>query len=58
MNLATKEIAALLKVSIEVALKVQSEMSGMGLSFSNCSRREFNATAKEAYAFLKSANQL
>jgi hypothetical protein len=58
MNQATKDIATLLKVSIDVALKVQSEMSGNGLSFSNCSQRQFNAAAREAFAFLKPTNQI
>jgi hypothetical protein len=48
MNIYTKEIAALLKISLEEALKVQTQMSFNGLDFSECSTRTFNKEAKIA----------
>lgn len=48
MNKATRDIMALLKVSAETALKVQSRMDSNGLDFSECSQREFNRAARQA----------
>jgi hypothetical protein len=48
MNIYTKEIAALLKITLEQALKVQTQMSFNGLDFSECSTRTFNKEAKIA----------
>lgn len=44
----TAEIAKLLKISLEAADKVRTQMGVNGLDFSGCSQREFNAAAKEA----------
>jgi hypothetical protein len=48
MNIYTKEIAALLKITIEEALKVQDQMACNGVDFSECSTRTFNKEAKLA----------
>lgn len=48
MNMYTKQIAALLNVSLDVALKVQSQMECNGVDFSECSTRTFNKEAKVA----------
>ena len=48
MNIYTKEIAALLKISLEEALKVQDQMACNGVDFSECSTRTFNKEAKIA----------
>lgn len=48
MNMYTKHIAALLKISLEQALKVQAQMEGNGVDFSEVSTRTFNKEAKEA----------
>ena len=50
MNAYTKEIAKLLKISLDQALKVQYQMECNGVDFSECSTREFNKEAKSAYA--------
>jgi hypothetical protein len=44
----TKHIAALLKITIEQALKVQARMEGNGVDFSEVSTRTFNKEAKTA----------
>lgn len=49
MNYVTREIMAKCKVSAELALKIQNEMGCMGLDFSECSQRQFNAFMKQAY---------
>ena len=48
MNIYTKEIAALLKITIEEASKVLDQMSGNGVDFSECSTRTFNKEARYA----------
>ena len=48
MNMYTKHIAALLKITIEQALKVQAQMEGNGVDFSEVSTRTFNKEAKAA----------
>ncbi len=48
MNMYTKQIAALLKITIKQALEVQSRMEGNGVDFSECSTRTFNKEAKVA----------
>ena len=48
MNMYTKHIAALLKITIEQALKVQARMEGNGVDFSEVSTRTFNKEAKTA----------
>jgi hypothetical protein len=40
----------LLNVDMDMACKIESEMSINGLDFSECSRRAFNSAAKSAYA--------
>lgn len=52
MNMYTKQIAALLKVSDAVALLIQSQMECNGVDFSECSTRTFNKEAKAAAAEL------
>jgi len=47
--LNVKEIMKLLNVDMDMACKVESEMSINGLDFSECTRRAFNSAAKEAY---------
>jgi len=53
MNGTTKEIAALLKVSIEVAMKVQREMENSGFDFSEATQRQFNREAKLSFEVVK-----
>jgi hypothetical protein len=48
MNMYTKQIAALLKISLDQALAVQSQMDINGVDFSECSTRTFNKEAKIA----------
>ena len=48
MNIYTKNIAALLKITIEEASKVQDQMERNGVDFSECSTRTFNKEAKLA----------
>ena len=48
MNMYTKEIAALLKISLEEARIVQDQMECNGVDFSECSTRTFNKEAKLA----------
>ena len=55
MNIYTKNIAALLKITIEEALKVQDQMERNGIDFSECSTRTFNKEAKFAAQELASA---
>jgi hypothetical protein len=52
MNIYTREIAALLKIDLETALRVQNEMSVSGFDFSESSTRQFNAEARAAYKML------
>jgi len=53
MNSYTTQIASLLKISLELAVKVQYEMECAGINFSECSTRKFNSEAKLAYAIVK-----
>jgi hypothetical protein len=48
MNTYTKDIAALLKISLYQALLVQSQMECNGIDFSECSTRVFNREARQA----------
>ena len=48
MNIYTKNIAALLKITIEEASKVQDQMERNGVDFSECSTRAFNKEARLA----------
>ena len=48
MNMYTRQIAALLKISLEKALEVQDRMSSNGIDFSECTVRTFNKEAKIA----------
>lgn len=52
MNMYTKQIAKLLNVSIDVALKVQEEMECNGFDFSEASARTFNREVKATFASL------
>jgi len=53
MNIYGKDIMKLLKVDEEMAQKVLTEMEGSGISFSNCSKSEFNTVARLCYDFVK-----
>lgn len=53
MNSYTREIAKLLKISLEEALKVQDIMECNGIDYSECTQRTFNKEAREAYAELQ-----
>ena len=53
MNRYTREIAALLGVSLEYARRVQDAMELSGLDFSECTQREFNRAAREAFAAME-----
>ena len=55
MNAYTRQIAALLKISLELAVQVQDRMSCNGVDFSECSTRTFNKEAKAAYAELSTS---
>lgn len=57
MNYVTREIMAKCKVSAELALKIQNEMGCMGLDFSECSQRQFNACMKECYQIVMQKNE-
>ena len=48
MNIYTKNIAALLNITIEEASKVQDQMERNGVDFSECSTRAFNKEARLA----------
>jgi len=52
MNMYTREIAALLNISLEEAVKVQDEMECNGIDYSECTKAEFKREAKFAYANL------
>ena len=52
MRLNIKRITELLNVSPEVANKVEYEMDCMGIDYSECTTREFNMYAKEAYQYM------
>lgn len=52
MNFYTKEIANLLNISLEMALKVQDEMECNGFDFSEATDRQFNREAKMCFAVI------
>jgi hypothetical protein len=56
MNQATYQIMNLLEVDSKAACKVQARMSQNGLDFSECTTREFNASAKQALEIFDKAN--
>lgn len=49
MNIYTRWIATLLKISLERALEVQDEMQ---IDFSECTKAEFNKEARITYAVM------
>ena len=49
MNRDTERIAKLLNIGKPLAAKVQARMITMGLDFSECTQREFNRAAREAF---------
>lgn len=49
MNIHTIRIKEALKISTEQAMRVQERMSFNGLDFSECTKREFNVAASDAY---------
>lgn len=49
MNMYTREIAKILNISLEVAVKVQYEMECNGIDYSECSNAQFKREAKLAY---------
>ena len=53
MNSVTKDIMKLLKVDETDALEVQNRMDQSGINYSECSKREFNAEAREAFKIFK-----
>ncbi len=50
MNSYTRAIAALLKITLDQAREVQSQMECNGVDFSECSTRAFNKEAKIAFS--------
>jgi hypothetical protein len=52
MNQDTKQIMSLLKVDVETALLVQEKMDCSGIDYSECSKREFEMAARDAFAEL------
>jgi hypothetical protein len=48
MNIFTIKIAALLKIEIEEARKVQDQMERNGINYSECTTRTFNKEARIA----------
>lgn len=48
MNIYTKQIAELLKISLDEALKVQDQMMCNDVDFSECSNAKFKREAKQA----------
>lgn len=55
MNIYTRKIASLLKITAEEARKVQDQMERNGLDFSEASTRTFNKEAREAAKEIASA---
>lgn len=53
MNGVTKDIMKLLKLNESDALEVQSRMDQSGINYSECTKREFNAEAREALKIFK-----
>ena len=52
MNRDTEMIAALLQVTMDVAVLVQNQME---IDFSECTRKEFNVEARAVYILLLEA---
>ena len=52
MNMYTREIAKILNISLEDAVKVQDEMECNGIDYSECTKAEFKREAKYAYSTL------
>ena len=50
--LVLQDIMKALKVSENVAIKIRDIMQCEGFDFSECTNREFNRAAKDAYATL------
>ena len=55
MNIYTKNITSLLKITLEEASKVQDQMERNGIDFSECSVRAFNKEARLAAQEISSA---
>ena len=55
MNIFTIKIAALLKIEIEEARKVQDQMERNGIDYSECTTRTFNKEARIAAEEIASA---
>ena len=55
MNIYTKNIASLLKITIEEAVRVQDQMEINGVDFSEVSTRTFNKEARAAAQEIASA---
>lgn len=49
MNIYTRQIAALLNVDLDTALRVQDEMECNGFDFSEATDRQFKREAKYCY---------
>ena len=52
MRRTTSQLIQLLKINEETADRVEDLMGQFGLDFSECSTREFNQSAREAYNYL------
>ena len=50
MNIYTKQIAKLLDIPLELAMRVQDMMQ---IDFSECSTKEFNREARLVYSIIK-----
>jgi hypothetical protein len=48
-----KELMTLLHINAETAERVRHEMDCSGVDYSQCSRRQFNACARECYETLQ-----
>lgn len=53
MNMYTRHISYLLKITLEDALKVQDAMSGCGFRFSEATHQTINVEAIATYKALK-----
>lgn len=52
MNIYTRQIAALLNIDVETAVKVQYEMECNGFDFSEATDRQFKREAKFCYEMI------
>lgn len=52
MNKVTRDIAELLKIDLDVALKIQDAMECDGFDFSRASERTFKREAKYQYSLI------